>query len=215
MIPRFFYSIAVVSLGLGFFLVSCSIAPSLFTRDHLLTANEHLSLGMVYEEQGKWNRAVSSYKMAFQKDQALVQALVNIGNVYTQRKQYEEAEEYYRKALEIDSKHPMANNNLAWVMILEGEPLDEAEVMILKAMVSDPDRLSVYYDTLALLYFRWGRFREAMGSIKKAEEHLSVGDRNLAERIADTRERIMRAARSNDHSPSPAPVVADPSEEAP
>jgi tetratricopeptide (TPR) repeat protein len=205
--------IHLLGIGVGLFVIGCSMFSRPEGLHDPLTTAEHLKLGMTYEENGEWERALVEYGAVLQKKPQDLQALINIGNVYAQLKQYQEAEEYYRKALQLDPYHPMANNNLAWIMAVEGVRLSEAEALIGKAMSSDPSRWAVYFDTLAYLYLRQGRFKEAMSSIKEAEEHLSPDDDVLKAQLASMRDFINRAMESGATPPSFLPDAVYPSEE--
>ncbi len=203
-----FYRIHVLGIGVGFFMIGCSMLPRVVILQDPLTAAEHLKLGIAYEEQGEWEHALAEYRAVLQEDPEHLQALINTGNVYTQLQQYPEAEEYYRRALRLDPNDPMANNNLAWIMVVQGVHLNEAESLIGKAMSSDPRRWSVYFDTLAYLYLRQGRFSEAMSSIKEAEEYLSPEDETLRAQLISTRDLINRTMESGVNPPSSVPAAS-------
>jgi Tfp pilus assembly protein PilF len=161
-----------------------------------LSADEHVRLGVAYEERGEWDRAIAEYEAALKIDRRQIQALVNMGNVYTQQHRYPEAERYFQKALELNPAHSMANNNMAWILIAQGFRLNEAERLIQRAIDSDPGRLPVFLDTRAHLYLRQGRFSEAMDSVVKAEEHLTNEDPSLRSDLAATRRLITQAMES-------------------
>jgi Tfp pilus assembly protein PilF len=213
MISCEFRRIHLLGIGFGLFVIGCSMFPQLAARHDPLTETDRLKVGMVYEENGEWERALAEYKAVLQENQQHLHALINTGNVYAQLRQYQEAEEYYRKALLLDPNHPMANNNLAWILTVEGVHLAEAEALIGMAMSSDPNRWSVYFDTLAYLYLRQGRFSEAMSSIGEAEEHLSPGDDILKAQLASMREFINRVMESGVNPPSSMPAAVYQSEE--
>ena len=215
MISWEFRRIHLLGIGFGLFVIGCSMFPRPAVLHDPLTEAEHLKVGMAYEENGEWKRALAEYKAVLQENQQHLHALINIGNVYAQLQQYQEAEAYYRKALQLDPNHPMANNNLAWILTVEGVHLAEAEALIGRAMSSDPNRWSVYFDTLAYLYLRQGRFSEAMSSIKEAEEHLSPDNETLRAQLISTRELINRTMESGVNPPSSVPAASYSAEDAP
>ena len=204
-----------LSLGLNLFLLGCSGFPRLVILHDPLTAQEHVQLGVTYEEQGEWERAMAEYRAALKKDHRHLPALVNLGNVHTQRRHYPEAERYYRKALKLDPNHPMANNNLAWILIIQGTDLAEAEGLIRKAIVSDPDRRAVYLDTLTYWYLKLGRLIEALAALKEAEAHLIPSDESLKAHLAVTRALVTRAMESGVTGVRTIPPGADHPEEIP
>ena len=202
MIPLASHHFRLLSVGVGLAVVGCSLFSKQAILHDTLTAEEHVTLGVSYEENEEWDRALTEYKAALEKDGQYLQALVNTGNVQTHLKQYLDAERYYRKVLDEDPEHAMANNNLAWILILQGKRLTEAEDLIGRAISSDPDLLSVYHDTLAHLFLRVGRPKDAMANLEKAERHLSPEDEDMKGHLASTREQIIRAIESFS-SPSP------------
>ncbi|MCC6681747.1 MAG: tetratricopeptide repeat protein [Phycisphaeraceae bacterium] len=81
----------------------------------------------------------------------------------------EQAEIAYRKALELDPKLVIADNNLAMVLLSRGENLDEA-TNLAKAAVDAEPRNAEYLDTLAQIHAKAGRFDVAIAAMKKAIE---------------------------------------------
>ncbi len=63
-----------------------------------------------------------------------------MGNVYFQKKEYEEAEVHYKKAIKKDPENADAYNNLAWLYYTKRERLDEAEKLALKAIELNPSK---------------------------------------------------------------------------
>lgn len=198
-----------LSLSLNLFLLGCSGFPRLVILHDPLTAQEHVQLGVTYEEQGEWERALAEYRAALTKDDQHLQALVNLGNVHTQLHRYPEAERYYRKVLKLDANHPMANNNLVWILMIQGTDLAEAEGLIMKAIISDSNRRAVYLDTLTYLYLKLGRLVEALSALEEAETHLIPSDGSLKAHLAVTRALVTRAMESGVTGVRTIPPVAD------
>jgi tetratricopeptide (TPR) repeat protein len=69
--------------------------------------------GLELEQMGApLSDIVSAYKRAVELDAASAGALVNLGTVYFNVRDFREAERYYRKALEVDPKYALAHFNL-------------------------------------------------------------------------------------------------------
>ena len=196
-------------LWIGLFLAGCSWYSSEGGSTKSMTAVQHLKLGTASEDEGDYKTALTHYQLALEKDSEELQALVNLGNVYTHLKQYPRAEVFYRQALQKDPHHPMANNNLAWVMVIQGSNLSEAEILINRAMFADPDHVSIYFDTLAHLYLRENRYRDALNSVQAAENHLPSDDLELRDHIARTRSVINRVLENSSGTNLPASVSDD------
>jgi tetratricopeptide (TPR) repeat protein len=125
-------------------LAGCSL-PRIIVLEDPLSPEEHLNLGVAYETKGEWESAIKEYKAASEE---LPVAYTYLGNVYFQKKEFQVAEEYYRKAMKKDPEHADAYNNLAWLYFTKKEQLEEAEQLALKAMKLNPSKRDIYQDTL-------------------------------------------------------------------
>jgi tetratricopeptide (TPR) repeat protein len=125
-------------------LFGCAL-PRIVVLDDPLSSEEHLNLGVSYEKKGELDNALKEYKEATGK---LPAAYLFMGNIYFQKKEYDEAEAYYKKAIKKDQNNADACNNLAWLYYTKNEKLDEAEKLALKAMELNPAKKEIYQDTL-------------------------------------------------------------------
>lgn len=110
-----------------------------------LTPEEHLNLGVAYEQKGEYDNAIAEYRLAAKK---LPIAYLYLGNAHFQKNELVEAEEYYKKAIKRDPKNADAYNNLAWLYYRKGEKLEEAENLVLRAIELNPSKDNIYRDTL-------------------------------------------------------------------
>jgi len=125
-------------------LSGCSLPRIIILKDPL-TPEEHLNLGVAYEQQGEFEPAIKEYTAAAKK---LPRAYLYLGNVHFQKKELGKAEAYYRKAIKNDPRNADAYNNLAWLYYSKKENLEEAEVLALKAIDLNPAKETIYRDTL-------------------------------------------------------------------
>jgi len=142
---------AIAVILVGFMAASCSIPRIAVLRDPL-TPEEHVNLGVAYERAGELDAALREYETAERK---LPVANLYIGNVRVQQKQYEEAEEAYRKAIE-KTEAAAAYNNLAWLYYLTGKDPGEAERLARKAVELSPDS-EEFRDTLRKIREKAGK----------------------------------------------------------
>lgn len=126
------------------FLSGCSF-PRIVVLEDPLTAEEHLNLGVVYEQKGEFGSAAKEYKMAAKK---LPVAYLYLGNAHLKKNEFDEAEQYYRRAMKKDARNADAYNNLAWLYYMQGKNLNDAESLALKALELNPSKSSIYKDTL-------------------------------------------------------------------
>ncbi len=125
-------------------LMGCSLPRIIILKDPL-TPEEHLNLGVSYEKQGELDAAIKEYKLGAKK---LPLGYLYLGNAYFQKREFDEAEEYYRKAIKGQPGNADARNNLAWLYYTKKEKLDQAEALALEALELNPAKENVYQDTL-------------------------------------------------------------------
>jgi tetratricopeptide (TPR) repeat protein len=128
-----------------FALCSACAFPRISIVKDPLKPEEHLNLGVIYEKEGAFDQAIREYRLASKR---LPIAYLYIGNVYFQRKEWIKAENSYREAIRRDAKNADAYNNLAWLYYTEGQKIDEAERLVLKAIELNPSKEDLYRDTL-------------------------------------------------------------------
>ncbi|RJQ38808.1 MAG: tetratricopeptide repeat protein [Nitrospiraceae bacterium] len=140
-----FYLIAFSLLTFNFSLLTSCAFPKIIILDDPLSPEEHINLGVAYEKKGEVDNALKEYRLASKK---LPLAYLYIGNIYFQKKDYDEAESAYKKAIDKDSQNADAHNNLAWLYYTKKENLNEAESLALKAIELNPSKKELYQDTL-------------------------------------------------------------------
>lgn len=146
-------------------LVSCvrvEIRP-----DDSLTAEEHYSLGAIYESNGELDLALREYEKAMDEDYPGVAAYLASGNVLLKKKTYDEAERMYLEALDIEPANALVLNNLGFLLMETGR-LGEARANVEKAVGSDPARAHIYLDTLGAINVKEQKYDEAEINFLKA-----------------------------------------------
>jgi tetratricopeptide (TPR) repeat protein len=138
-IRRYLFTLLLASLLSG-----CAL-PRIVFLDDPLTPEEHINLGVAYEKSQEFDAAIKEYKLASDK---LPIAYLYLGNVCFSKGNTDEAESYYRKALDKEPMNADVYNNLAWLYYTKGVNLDEAEILVLKAIELNPVKEDLYSDTL-------------------------------------------------------------------
>jgi len=134
-------------------LSSCSL-PRIIVFHDPLTPEEHINLGVSYENKGELDAALKEYETASKKSQI---AYLYMGNIYFQKNDFENAEKYYRKAIK-KTDDPRAYNNLAWLYYTMDTKLQEAEKLARKAVELSPDSVD-FEDTLDRIIEKGGHAR--------------------------------------------------------
>ena len=123
--------------------VGCSSFRIIVLKDPL-TPEEHLNLGVAYEQKGELDHAIREYQLASKN---LPIAYLYLGNVHFQKKEFPKAETYYKKAIKKEPNNADAHNNLAWLYYTMRENLAEGERLALKAIELNPAKEDIYRDT--------------------------------------------------------------------
>jgi predicted Zn-dependent protease len=82
------------------------------------------------------------------------------------------------------------NNNLAMVYLTQQEKLDEAEQLANLALAQGGPLRPYVLDTMAHIYLRQGRYREAQTALKKAEALAPPYDRELHQQLTQLQEEL-------------------------
>ncbi len=134
-----------VLIGLLLVMSSCASLPRIIVLEDPLSPEEHINLGVAYEEKGELDNAYKEYKEASRK---LPAAFLYMGNISFKKGEFSDAEVCYKKAIKKDPKSADAYNNLAWLYYTEKRNLEEAETLAAKAIELNPSKKDVYQDTL-------------------------------------------------------------------
>jgi tetratricopeptide (TPR) repeat protein len=129
-------------LILAFF--GCSV-PKIIVMEDPLTPEEHLKLGLAYEQKGEYDLAIREYESA---SKFITISYFYLGNAYLQKSEYDKAEASYRMTIRKDPGLADAYNNLAWLLYSQNKDLDEARSLALKAISLNPEGKAPYLDTL-------------------------------------------------------------------
>lgn len=124
-------TVALILLSLA--ITGCTMPRIAAFRDPL-TPQEHINLGVSYEQKGELDAALKEYKTAERKAPI---AYLYKGNVYFQQNDFDSAEKAYRKAIK-KTGSPEAHNNLAWLYYTNDVKLDEAERLAERAVELSP-----------------------------------------------------------------------------
>ena len=120
------------------------------------------------ESAGRLEEAADGYLAILGNQPGSVRAWVNLGNVRSEQNRPAEAEAAYRRALALDPGDVDALNNLAWLLLVGGTELEEAERLAARAAASPGPYRPVVLDTLARIQTARGRCDEADATLTEA-----------------------------------------------
>ena len=108
-------------------------------------------------------------------DELILQTHITLGDIYNEVEDYKKSDENFEAALKLDDDNPTVLNNYAYFLSLRNEKLDEAEVMVKKAIELAPNQ-SAYQDTYGWILFMKGEFSDAEKWIRKAISNGGEGE---------------------------------------
>ncbi len=102
----------------------------------------------------------------------------DFADIYEQAGLYEKAEEYYLKALELESQNPSYLNDLAWLLINHDINIDEGLKLINRALTIEPED-PYYIDTKGWGLYKQDSIEQAQVMLKKAWDLLPEYNYNI------------------------------------
>jgi tetratricopeptide (TPR) repeat protein len=150
-------------------LQACSSLPHIVILHDPLTPQEHATLGEAYQARGDTEGAAREFEEALRRQSEFVPAFIGLGNLAFARGALDDAERWYRRALEAAPEDAGASNNLAMVYVARNQRLDEAERLTRSALEHGGPLRPYALDTLARIYVRQGRYMESKAALEMAE----------------------------------------------
>ena len=132
-------------------------------------------IGDAHVVAGDPKAAIRQFESALKADPKNLGAALRLGDQLIATGQRARAVESFRAALKIDPTHPMASNNVAWLLSEEGKNLDEALRLATTAVAADANFVDAH-DTVGWIHFMKGDYNKAVEALKKAKQ-LSGGKR--------------------------------------
>jgi tetratricopeptide (TPR) repeat protein len=95
-----------------------------------------------------------------------------LGAIYERQKQFDKAEEQFKKVLNVNPKNAAALNYYGYMLADRGLRLDEAQEMIQLALDQEPYS-GAYLDSLGWVYYKENKLGDAEATLRKAVERES------------------------------------------
>lgn len=138
---------------------------------HADAASVHITLGDLLRRESRFDAASRAYDRAVALIGTPVQQHWSLfyarGITHEREKRWEQAEADFLKALELEPEQPDVLNYLGYSWVEMRINLDQALAMIERAVAARPDN-GYIIDSLAWVYYRLGRYEEAVQRMERA-----------------------------------------------
>jgi tetratricopeptide (TPR) repeat protein len=124
-------------------------------------------LAQFYFYKKEYPRAIGIYEAVVKNDPKDTESMFWLGYLYDETGRRQEAIKIWRRGLDLEPANAMLLNSLAYAYAEDGVKLEEAEGMIKKALLAEPDN-GAYLDSLGWIYYKKGEYKKAEEYIKKA-----------------------------------------------
>ncbi len=140
-----------------------------FSRDEEANLEVYAYLGQLYYSQQKYREALQQFQKILEWEPENKEVKFLIGSLYFDLEKKSRAIEIFKEVIKQDPSHQNSLNFLSYIYAEQGIHLDEALVMIQKALEIEPDN-GAFLDTLGWIYYQKGLYEEALDPLEKAAE---------------------------------------------
>jgi len=124
-------------------------------------------LGKVQVAEGSADKALALYQQSIKDNPRDVNLYILSGELYEAKKDWDHAKTLYQQALSISPDHPLASNNLSYVILEQGGNVDVAMGLAQTARRGAPDWPNAA-DTLGWAYYQKGVYDSAISQFQEA-----------------------------------------------
>ena len=149
------------------------------------------AVGSAYMAQGKSHQAVPWLKKASTlPSRRSFKSIIygSLGDAYSAVGDTANADSSYSQAVHTDQTNDNALNNYAYFLAKQGNRLDDARIMILKALSISPNS-PAYLDTAGWVYFKLGQYDKARDYILKSVK-TGTPDAEVMEHLGDVYQKL-------------------------
>jgi tetratricopeptide (TPR) repeat protein len=142
------------------------------TLDPNAGAKIQVEIALAYEKAKKLDdmtKALAEGEKLAKTNEDKIDVYFTRGAIYDREKKYTESEADFRKVLALNPNNSGALNYLGYSLADRNVRLDEAYQMVKKAVDLEPDN-PAFMDSLAWVYYRQGKLKEAEGLLVRALE---------------------------------------------
>ena len=144
----------------------------------------YLMLSSIFETKKEYVKAMEIIEAGLMQDEKNIDLIFRRGVVLDKSGEKEKCIQEMRNILEIDPNHADALNYIGFTYAEQGIRLNEALVLIQKALKIKPNS-GYIIDSLGWVYYQQGFYDKALSSLEKAAS-LTPNDPTIAEHLGDT-----------------------------
>lgn len=126
-------------------------------------------LAQLYQSQGQTEKALAQYEKVVALDPTNTGAMAIVASYYLDRNRRPEAIDLFKRCIAQDPLDEGCLNSLSYTYAEDGVNLDEAIVLVRRALEIRPDNYA-YIDTLGWVYYQKGMYFEALKELSRAIE---------------------------------------------
>ena len=161
-----------------------------------------IQLCQVQAGEGKIDQAVATGQEALKKNPRLTGVHIVLGDLYTAKSDWKNAEAEYQSAVGIDPQNGVASDDLARTMLRTGGSLDVALSLATTARRELPDSPTAV-DTMGWIYYQRGEYALAVNSLEQAlaleEKHPAPGNPDIEYHLGMAYEKNRQLALAREH----------------
>jgi tetratricopeptide (TPR) repeat protein len=124
-------------------------------------------LGLGYSRMDQNEAAIAAFRRSLDLKPDDINTLSSLALTLDGLHRYQESDSLYERALKVDPRSHLVMNNYGYSLAERGLQLERALQMSLQAIEAEPNNDS-YLDTVGWVYFKLGRYDEALKYISKA-----------------------------------------------
>jgi tetratricopeptide (TPR) repeat protein len=120
-----------------------------------------------------------------------------LGSAYERNQQFQEAEKYFRKAIDLSPDFSEALNYLGYMWAERGQNLEEAHRMIEKAVKLEPKN-AAFLDSMGWVMFKLDKPKDALKWMQQAVENSKEPDPTLYDHLGDIYNALHQAEKARE-----------------
>ena len=142
----------------------------------------HKSLAQVYYRKKEFPKAEKTYEFILSTSPSDHEAHFMLGSVFEEQGKRSQAINEFKDAIKYNPEYHLALNSLGYLYAEESIRLKEAEEMIKKALVFEPNN-GAYIDSLGWVYYKQAKYEQAVQELERAIQFFP--DPIIYEHLAD------------------------------